>query len=163
MVKWAKTWSKWIKSGATLARIRASEASLAVYATFYFPRKIIKNVCIKVFPTKEDINYILHTCSFDDYVHECSKRTYFHLSLTYIFFLIFDHRFSNRVSHMAKGACYKLNKCSNLVQLWHVIISVMSFYISTVPKIQHTVKSLSRASEARLVVHVSLRKSWDEG
>ena len=47
--KMSKNWNKWIKSGATWARIQASEACLAVYITFYFPRNIIKNICIKVF------------------------------------------------------------------------------------------------------------------
>ena len=47
--KMEKKWSKWIKSGATWAKIRASEARLAVCVTFYFPRNIIKNTYIKGF------------------------------------------------------------------------------------------------------------------
>ena len=47
--KMSKKWSKWIKSGANWARIRASNARLAVYVTFYFPRNMIKNTCIKDF------------------------------------------------------------------------------------------------------------------
>ena len=39
--KMSKKWSKWTKSRATWARIRTSEAGLAVYVTFYFPRKLI--------------------------------------------------------------------------------------------------------------------------
>ena len=63
------------------------------------------------------------------------------------------------VPHMKYGTCYTLKKCSNLVQLWYVIISMMNFSFSTVPKIQHTIRSWSRASEARLAVHVSKSKS----
>ena len=48
--------SKWIKCGATWARIRASEAHLAVYVTFYFPRNIMKNKCIKVFSCDQAAN-----------------------------------------------------------------------------------------------------------
>ena len=47
--KMNKKWSKWTESGATWARIRALEARLAVYVTFYFPGNIIKNTCIKFF------------------------------------------------------------------------------------------------------------------
>ena len=58
---------------------------------------------------------------------------------------------------------YKLNEFFNLMQLWHVIISMMSFYFLTVPTIQHTTKSWFQASEGGLAIHVSLRISPGEG
>ena len=58
-----KKWSKWIKSGVT-------------WASF--------------FTTEWDIKQIYHTHSFYYYMHECSKRTCFHLSLKYIFFFTFS-------------------------------------------------------------------------
>ena len=61
-------------------------------------------------------------------MHEYSKRTHFHISLKYIyFFYIFAHTFLNHVLYMTWGTRYKLNKYSNLVQLWYVIISMISF------------------------------------
>ena len=62
-------------------------------------------------------------------MHGCSKRSYFHLSLKlFFFFNIFAHIFLNHVPHKTQNSCYKLNKFCNLMQLWHVIISMMSFY-----------------------------------
>ena len=43
------------------------------------------------------------------------------------FFSIFAHIFFNHAPHMTQVTCYKLNKCSNLVQLLYVKISMMSF------------------------------------
>ena len=105
----SKRWSKWIKNGAAWARIRASEAHLAVYVTFYFPTNIVKNICIQSFFTTEwDIKYIHHTCSFYYCVHECNKRTYFHLSLKYMFFYIFTHIFL--YPHMTQDTCKKIEQ-----------------------------------------------------
>ena len=128
--KISKKWSKWIKNEATWARIRALEARLAVYVTFYFIRNILKYTCIKVFLPHCGISNksIMHVV-FYDYVHECSKRAYFHLSLKFIFFYIFVHISLNHVPHMTQDTC----------------------------------NSWSRASGARLAVHVSLRTSPGEG
>ena len=81
---------------------------------------------------------------------------------TYLFD-IFAHRFFNHVPYMKYGTGCNLNKYSNLVQLWYVMISMMSFSFLLYEKIQHIIKSWSRASEARLAIHVSLRTSPDEG
>ena len=75
------------------------------------------------------IKEIHHTCSFvyDD-VHECSKRTYFHLLLKYIYFLHFRPWIFLIISllwHRLLATNWK-KKC-NLVQFWFVITSMMGF------------------------------------
>ena len=54
------------------------------------------------------------------------------------FCYIFAHIFLDHVPHMTQNTCKKLIKFCNLVQLWYVIISMMSFYSLTALKIQHT-------------------------
>ena len=138
--KMSKKWSKWIKNEATWATIWASEARLAVYVTFYFIRNILKNTCIKLF--YHTVGYQINpacTVVFYDYVHECSKRAYFHLSLKFIFFFTFSsiYLLIMFLTWHKTLATNWTNFC-NLVQLWYVIISMMSFYSLTVLKTQHT-------------------------
>ena len=127
--KTSKKWSKWIKSGATWARIRASEAPLAVYVTFYFPRNIMKNTCIKVFlPQSGILNKSIIHIVFMTMCTDVAKEAIFIYRWNCIFFNIFTHIFLDHVPHKTQNACYKLNKFCNLVQLWYVIISMMSLY-----------------------------------
>ena len=102
----SKRWSKWIKSGAAWARIRASEARLAVYVTFYFPRNIIKKIMYQTFLPQSGIlnKSIIHI----DFITVCmnvAKKPIFIYRWNIIFFYIFTHIFLIHIPHMAQDTC----------------------------------------------------------
>ena len=114
--KISKKCSKWIKSGATWARIRASEARLAVYVTFHFPRNIIKNTCIKVFlPQSGILNESIINVVFMTMCINVAKEPIFSYrwNIYMYFFYILAHIFLNNVPHMTQDTCYKWNKFCN--------------------------------------------------
>ena len=147
-----------------MSKDQASEARLAVYIIFYFPRNIIKNTCIIFFsPQSGVLNKSIKHVVFITMCMDVAKEHIFIYRWNIFFFTFSPIYFLIMFLTWHKILAKELNKFCNLVQLWYVIISMMSHYSVTVLKIQHTYKSWFRASEARLAVHVSLRTSPDEG
>ena len=134
--KTSTNWSEWIKSGAIWARIRAPETRLVVYVTF-FPRNMIKMYVSKFFPRSGIFNKsIIHVFFMTMCVNVAKDHIFIYRWNIYMFFNIFAHsRFFNHASHMPQDTCYKLNTFCNLVQLWYVIISMMSFIFQLYQKL----------------------------
>ena len=87
--KMSKKWSKIIKKVGNMSKDPGLGGPLGSLCNILFSKKCNKNTCIKVFFYHSGISNKSITHSFYYYVHECSKRTYFHLSLKYIFLLHF--------------------------------------------------------------------------
>ena len=118
----SKRWSKWIKSGAAWARIRASEARLAVYVTFYFPRNIIKKIMYQTFLPQSGIlnKSIIHI----DFITVCmnvAKEPIFIYRWNIIFFLHFHPYIS--YSYSSHGTRYLL-KIEQILQFSAVVTCV---------------------------------------
>ena len=130
--KMSKKWNKWIKVGATWARIRASEARLTVCVTCYFSRNIIKYTCFKVFfTTKWDIKKWILYVVFVTMCMNAAKEPIF-IYRWYIYFTFSPIYFLSIFLTWHKILAKKLNKFCTLVQLWYVIISMVCFYSLTV-------------------------------
>ena len=104
-----------------------------------FPKKCNKNTCFKVFLPQSGISNksILHVV----FITMCMNVAKEHISFIaeiYIFVTFSPIYFLIMFLTWHKILAKKLIKFWNLVQLWYVIISVVSFYSLTVLKIQHT-------------------------
>ena len=108
------------KSGATWARNRASEARLAVYVISYFPRNMIKIHASRFFlPQSGILNKSILQVVFITMYMNVAKKTYFHLSLKYIFFTFSPIYFLIMFLTWHKILAKKLNK---ILQLSAVVI-----------------------------------------
>ena len=106
----SKKWSKWLKSEATWANIRASEARLVVYVTFYFPWNIIKIFISKCFPQSAiSNNSIIHVVFMTMYMDVLKEHIFIYRWNIHVFH-IFAHTFFNHVPHHVIGNLLHIEK-----------------------------------------------------